>query len=208
MEVIMDKTKFSKLAKVLDRLFAVISPIIAIATGVAIIILAVLTIVNAVDPNAVIGSEFNVVDVGEIDITLDESLTPSNGRVLVYAWIDIVLVAFSVLTVCYALHVSRRILSPIALGNPFADTTGKDLRKLGFAAIAVGVASNVKRIVSVINALNILNVDKITEGGVITAIESNFSFDYSFLIVFAILFLLSYVFEYGRELQELSDETL
>ena len=42
----------------------------------------------------------------------------------------------------------------------------------------------------------------------ITHITGNFKVDLSFLIYWAILLLLSYVFRYGEGLQQLSDETL
>ena len=42
----------------------------------------------------------------------------------------------------------------------------------------------------------------------IVHIGSMFSVDLTFLIYWAILLLLSYVFRYGEELQQLSDETL
>ena len=36
----------------------------------------------------------------------------------------------------------------------------------------------------------------------------NFEFDLTFLVLWAVLTLTSYVFRYGEELQQLSDETL
>ena len=42
----------------------------------------------------------------------------------------------------------------------------------------------------------------------ITKVTFNYSFDFSFLLIAAVLYLLSLVFSYGQELQQLSDETL
>ena len=42
----------------------------------------------------------------------------------------------------------------------------------------------------------------------ISHVEFMFVFDLSFLVVYGVLLLLSYIFRYGEELQQLSDETL
>lgn len=43
---------------------------------------------------------------------------------------------------------------------------------------------------------------------VVTSVELSASLDTTFLLIAAVFFLLSYIFQYGAELQKLSDETL
>ena len=42
----------------------------------------------------------------------------------------------------------------------------------------------------------------------IRSVTVNYTFDLGFVIVFFVLLLMSYIFSYGAQLQQLSDETL
>ena len=42
----------------------------------------------------------------------------------------------------------------------------------------------------------------------IAEVEMSFKMDWKFMIVASVIFLMSYIFKYGAELQKLSDETL
>ena len=49
---------------------------------------------------------------------------------------------------------------------------------------------------------------KAADGMFVKHITVNYTFDAGFLVVFAILMLVAWIFAYGAELQKLSDETL
>ena len=200
--------KAKSISKVLSKIAEIVEPIIAIATLVAIIILAVLTVVNAVNPNAVIGSDFNFIDVGPITIEIGEEYIPDNGTILVYAWIEIALTAVITAAVCYSLRAIRRVLKPISEGNPFSEAISGDIRKLGFASLVIGAVYNVIGLIETVNVIKNYHLDSIVDGGYVRAITSNYEFDFTFVIVFLVLLMVSYIFSYGRELQDLSDETL
>ena len=50
--------------------------------------------------------------------------------------------------------------------------------------------------------------DESINSAFIRSITVNYTFDAGFLLIFAVLMLVSWIFEYGTELQKLSDETL
>ena len=98
--------------------------------------------------------------------------------------------------VLYGLHIFRLILQPMKQGKPFAESISKNLRRLGLIVLIAG------------GALSLANFI-----GQIYYVSSRLAvrtcrLDLNFLIVAAILFLCSYIFRYGEELQRLSDETL
>lgn len=106
--------------------------------------------------------------------------------------------------VCWVLRVIRRILTPMREGRPFDAGVSGRLRLLGWVSIAWGV---------VINLYNLLLcgwIGRVLQGldvGTGT-LEMEHVLDGSFLVIALLLFLFSYIFRYGKELQKLSDETL
>jgi len=72
----------------------------------------------------------------------------------------------------------------------------------------LGVVQNVAGAVETVNAIRNFGLDRLVTGGQIVSVTANFSVDLTFLLVFFLLLLTSYIFRYGAELQKLSDETL
>ena len=98
--------------------------------------------------------------------------------------------------VLYGLHILRRILRPMKQGEPFAQSVSADMRRFGWLVlIAGGIASLADAIGQAIYAS--------PDTMVVTR-----RLDLSFLFVSAIIFLFSYIFRYGEELQRQADETL
>ena len=99
-------------------------------------------------------------------------------------------------TVLYGLHIVRRILQPMKRGEPFATSVSADMRRLGFIVLIVGGALSLADAVGQAYTVErdlVLQMHRV---------------DISFLVVSAIVFLFSYIFRYGEELQRQADETL
>ena len=58
------------------------------------------------------------------------------------------------------------------------------------------------------NTLTGYNLNELFLSDEITGVSVTYSCDLSFLIYALVLFLMSFIFQYGSELQKLSDETL
>ena len=96
----------------------------------------------------------------------------------------------------YILFVLRRILQPMKRGEPFATSVSADMRRLGFIVLIVGGALSLADAVGQAYTVErdlVLQMHRV---------------DISFLVVSAIVFLFSYIFRYGEELQRQADETL
>ena len=98
----------------------------------------------------------------------------------------------------YGLHIFRRILQPMKQGLPFASSVSGDMRRLGWFVLIAGGALSV---------FGMFDRQIITTPSDVIALERQ-PVDLTFLVVSAIVFLFSYIFRYGEELQRLSDETL
>ena len=120
----------------------------------------------------------------------------NDARILLSAPVGWFLFLASMAVALYGLHIFRRILLPMKRGEPFAKSVSGDMRRLGWLVLIAG------------GALSLAN--SIGQAYAVSSelVVQTHRLDLSFLFVAAILFLFSYIFRYGEELQRLSDETL
>lgn len=110
----------------------------------------------------------------------------------------------------YIISLLKKVVTPMAKGLPFDRQVGPAIRKIAWLQlIGNGIASLLLMISQIVMYFSLdfstlfLN-DSISK----CSLSPNFSSLKTAAITFFVLFLLSYVFEYGQELQKLSDETL
>lgn len=207
----MNLEKMKKVAGGLEKFAGVLQKMIAVCMIAAVCVMTVLTVANSIKPDIPIGEVQNAVDVGYITIELEAEAQPENGEILTMAWISIALDAVYVAGIWYILKIFRRILLPMKEGNPFSDTVSGDIRKSGWAVLIMGVIAN---LVTMLEALVMFKqiAPGLEEGAlgsyIIRSVTVNYTFDFGFLLIFGILMLAAWIFEYGAELQKQSDETL
>ena len=199
--------KLINISQKLDTLFKILQRITAIGTLVAILVVLVLTVVNAINPDAVIGENLNV-DIGPITVELAQELAPDNRAILTYTWGMIVVGAVFAAGIYYALSLVRKILQPMMEGKPFDSMVGQNIRKIGFVTLVLGIIQNVAVLIDTIGAVKTFQLIDMNADAVVRSVTVNYSLDLTFLIVFFVLLLMSHIFNYGTELQQLSDETL
>jgi hypothetical protein len=113
--------------------------------------------------------------------------------------------AVSLAAVWYGIRIIRHILAPMKEGKPFSQGISSDFKKLGWFVIIYGIIYNVFDLF-IKNQLAFRLLPVMADGPVTVGIEHRL--DPTFLIIAFILFLCSYIFRYGEELQTLSDETI
>jgi len=92
--------------------------------------------------------------------------------------------------------------------KPFDSSASIHLRKLAKLSIRIGILWNIIILSETIVAIFVYDLPGLLLSEKISRIEGSIQVDLSFLIYWAILMLLSYVFQHGQQLQQLSDETL
>ena len=199
----------SNTAKKLDRVFEIAHIVlgalaIACIVGVALIAAAYLF---KWDPS-MIGTGYENIDVGFLELTIAESYAPDKWLVLLQA-------AVTLLIGCRLLYEGRQgvgyireILHPMTEEKPFASIVSTNLKRLAKLSIHVGILYNIMILFEQIMAVFAYDLPGLLHSDKIAHVGGMFSVDLTFLIYWAILLLLSYVFRYGEELQQLSDETL
>ena len=110
--------------------------------------------------------------------------------------------------ICTGLGYIRKILAPMAEGRPFHPDTAVYIRKLAIVSLILGIAQNIGAFAETFSALRSFGLDSLIDAGIIQSVSVNFTLELGFIIVFFVLLLMSYLFSYGAQLQQLSDETL
>ena len=199
----------SNTAKKLDRIFEIVHIVLgalAIACIVGVALIAVAYFLKW-DPSR-IGTDYEKFDIGFLELTVAEAFAPNKWTVLLQA-------AITLLVSCRLLCIGRRgvtyirqILHPMAEEKPFDSIVSTNLSKLANLSIHLGLLVNIIKLAEQIIAAFVYDLPGLLISDKITRVGVMFEVDLTFLIYWAILLLLSYVFQYGEELQQLSDETL
>ena len=199
----------SNTAKKLNRIFEIVHIVLgalAIACIVGVALIAVAYFLKW-DPSR-IGTDYEKFDIGFLELTIAETFAPNKWLVLLQA-------AITLLVSCRLLYEGRRgvtyireILKPMAEEKPFDSIVSTNLKKLANLSIHLGILYNIIILAEQIIAVFVYDLPGLLISDKITHIGAMFNMDLTFVIYWAILLLLSYVFRYGEELQQLSDETL
>ena len=100
----------------------------------------------------------------------------------------------------------KTIFRPISMGQPFKKV-GKLIRRLAWLELASGFLSTIYGGFLQYWIFQAYEMDQLLNDK-IQAVTYSPEGNLNFLLYFTVLFLLSWVFDYGKTLQQLSDETL
>ena len=92
--------------------------------------------------------------------------------------------------------------------TPFDVRVSNHIKKLAKYILAGGIVFNILEVCRVMYFKQIINFDLLFNTKYVTQINFGIRLHLSFLVFAALIYLLSYIFRYGQELQQLSDETL
>ena len=196
-------------AKKLDKVFEIAHIVfgaLAIASIVGVALIAVAYVLK-LDP-VMIGTGYASFDVGFLELEAAEAYSPDKWLILGHA-------AFTLLVSCRLFYDGRRgmgyireILKPMTEEKPFAAIVSTNLKKLAKLSIVIGILVNIIILSEQIMMIFVFDLPSLLISEKIVHVGGMFKIDLTFLIYWAILMLLSYVFRYGESLQQLSDETL
>ena len=199
----------SNSAKKLDRIFEIVHIVLgalAIACIVGVGLIAAAYILKW-DPSQIV-TGYEKLNIGFLELTVAEAFTPNY-------WLVMLQTAITLLVCCRLMYEGRKgvqyirqILQPMAEEKPFDSIVSTNLKKLATISIHLGILVNIIKLAEQIIATFVYDLPGLLLSDKITHVSGMFEVDLTFLIYWAILLLLSYVFQYGEQLQQLSDETL
>ncbi len=156
-----------------------------------------------------------MVEAGSFTLDLDflklhpaEKYQVFGGAMKAYIVVGLAVSAVLLVAARYILGCLRSILSPMKEGRPFGENAPASLKRIAWCVLFGGAFAQAAAAAEAFLLYKAYPISEIISSGAVDKIEYVFTMDFSFVLVFAAVMLLSYIFEYGRSLQEESDETL
>lgn len=193
--------KIKKTSKIIDRVLSIFFWIIAACAVVAVIFFTAVLLMG----DAIPAGTSSAVILGNYKITLTEV---AGYQVRPIVLMTIVNVALAAVFSCYAIRVLRRIFHPMSEGLPFNGSVSKSIRKIAWIQLIIGIVGIVLQIITNSIFYNSLDIASLFNPEKVTSCTLSVVSDGSFIVWFVLLLLLSHIFKYGEQLQQLSDETL
>lgn len=146
---------------------------------------------------------------GNTTLYLRDGVIPVNTITVPEVLVTMAAAAVMVAVVLYMFRILKQILKPMKEGRPFDTSVSEGIRRLSWAVLAQGVIRYVTEILTArITMGNYEILKNLFREGAVDHIKIQASFSLGFVFMAFLLFLLSYIFRYGEELQRQSDETL
>ena len=196
-------------AKKLDKVFEIVHIVfgaLAIASIVGVALIAVAYVLKL--DLEFIGTGYASFDIGYLELEVAEAYSPNKWLVLCQA-------AITLLVSCRLFYDGRRgvgyireILKPMIEEKPFDSIVSTNLKKLAKLSIVIGILVNIIILSEQLMSVFVYDLPSLLVSEKVIHVGGMFQIDLTFLIYWAILMLLSYIFQYGEGLQQLSDETL
>ena len=201
--------KLTKTAKTLDKICHVVQVIFTIVIVFGIICSGLMLLGYALGWDiATYSSGVNTLDIGILEMVLTENAVIDFDLAYMQGLVVLVLGSVCLYIGRQACRYIRAILHPMTEGQPFDNAVSTNLKKLANLSIFAGIFLNLTQIVEGVMTVFAFNLPDLMNPALVSHIGLNFELDLTFLVYFGILRLLSYVFHYGEELQQLSDETV
>lgn len=196
--------KMIKIAKNLS-IFAKVSRIVSYAAAIILTVCAfILFSIN--DSFWMNGSYTVALGNVTLDLIPDGAVPPDITRNGIIA--GLIFCAFILLLAGKCTNIVQGILLPMSEGKPFDSSVATSLRKLGWIALITGAVVEIGNVAFSMLHLSSFNLDALFNSQLVAGYTVEYTMNYNFILLFAVLNLMSYVFRYGEQLQQLSDETL
>lgn len=199
----------TKTASILDTVMKILSVCIKIGAVALLIGLAILAAGFLFDlPPQMVGTGYATAEIGFVTFTVAEPYLPDYRIVWAQVASEMFLTFLCLIPAHFIVKSIRAILAPMKDGEPFHNDVSIHLAKIARYVCALGIGLNLSEIIGNILLTKAFDLHLLLLSEHIPRVEFHFEFDFSFLLVSGILLLLSHVFRYGEQLQQLSDETL
>ena len=200
----MEHGKLMKTARMLDRIARIISGFMGVM-AIVLVIFAALTLLFG-EKMFVPGSI--TMELGHVKLYLSDEQQLVTDALQMFAVVGLAAGSIVCIVVRMILGRVRRILAPMQEGRPFEAHIPADLRSIAWLSLLNGFMIEAVSAAEHLFINRAYDIRQILLPGAVTKIEYSYTMDFSFVVVFAVILFLSYVFRYGQMLQQEADETL
>lgn len=199
----------SNTAKKLDRVFDIVHIVLGALAIACLVFVGLIGAAYILKWNPeFIGTHYTSFELGFLEVQVADAYSPDKWLVLLQAAITLFVSAFFLYDSRRGVGYIRSILHPMIEEKPFDSTVSTNLGKLAKLSIRLGILYNIIILSEQIISVFVYKLPELLISEKITHVTGMFRVDLSFLVCWAILMLLGYVFRHGEQLQQLSDETL
>ena len=196
-------------AKKLDKFFEIARIVLGALAVAAVVFIVLIGLAYVMDWDPeFIGTGYASFDVGFLELEAAPGYGPDPWLVLGHAAFTLAVGILLLLDGRRGIGYIRNILQPMTEEKPFDSSASINLKMLAKLSIRVGILWNIIVLSETIITVFVYDLPDLLISDKISHISGTFQVDLSFLIYWAIFTLLSYVFQHGQQLQQLSDETL
>lgn len=149
------------------------------------------------------------VGIGAFSFTIAEEFLPEPSAVRARLVAGLVFASACLGFISYALKIVGKIFAPMKEGRPFDNDVAVNIRKLSWVYLAGAVFYSVGMLALEIVVFQCYDLQSLFVSEKIIGVDIDYDLNIAaHIAVFGTLELMSYVFQYGGELQNESDETL
>ena len=148
------------------------------------------------------------VKLGMITFEIADQYAPDASMLRLQYIIGAAVIAVSAAITCLGIRFIRNILEPMKNERPFDGSVYKNIKKLAWLVLVGGAAVTLLGAAGTAAMAAAYDFTSIFSNDAIANISAEITFDGTSIVIFALLYLLAYVFQYGEKLQTESDETL
>ncbi len=197
--------KIKSIASFLDTFAKVVGKIFLVCAGIILVAALVLVFLG----DAVYEEASVSVGIGAFSFTVADEFAPEPSAVRIRLVAGLFFASLCLVFIAYALKVVRNILAPMKEGRPFSEEVAINIRKLSWVYLVGTILYSVGMLVSQIVIFHCYDVQSLFLSEKIIGVDVEADLNIAtYIAVFGVLQLMSYVFQYGGELQAESDETL
>lgn len=200
----MKNPKMIRTAKIIATVLKVFEYVAAV--GAIVLVFALLAV--AFFGNAVIEAASYTLQLDFVTLHFPQEYISQLSVGKTYAIISVVMAMLDLAISLYICKCIRRLLQPMVEGRPFDGLSSVYFKKIGWVIVFHGVVSQIGQIVANVYFTQRFRLQELLTLPYLEKVSFEFDFDFTFLLVAGMMFLLSYIFSYGQMLQKESDETL
>lgn len=151
---------------------------------------------------------FGSIRIDYLQLIFNDDLALNKDKMSMWLPLIFLIIAIFVFIIYKAVQTIESICTIAMDHTPFDVRVANHIKNLAKYILAGGIVFNILEVCRVMYFKQIINFDLLFNTKYVTQINFDIRIEFSFLIFAALIYLLSYIFRYGQELQQLSDETL
>lgn len=151
---------------------------------------------------------FGSIRIDYLQLTFNDDSALSKDKISIWLPLIFLITAIFVFIIYKAVQTIESICTITMNHTPFDVRASNHMKNLAKYILVGGIVFNILEVCRIMQFKQTINFDLLFNTKYVTQINFDIRLHLSFLVFAALIYLLSYIFRYGQELQQLSDETL